>query len=82
MKELKPFLPQLIKFYYEDLGRLAGGSLHVALDDGNLDAEMIFHCQEFALKEGDSFGYFLATLMREFTEDELLEMYENGWRSK
>lgn len=82
MKDLKPFLPQLIKFYYEDLGRLAGGSLHIVLDDGNLGADMIYHCQEFAQKEGDSFGYFLATLMREFDTEELEKMYENGWYPK
>lgn len=75
-KKLKPMLNDFIKYYYEDLDNASGGHLHIALDDGNLEPDDLFSCQEFAQEEGDTFGYFLATLMREFETDELEEMYE------
>lgn len=76
----KPLLKQFIKFYYEDLENGAGGNLHIALDDGNLHDDDIYFCQEEAMKNGDSFGYFLATLMRSFKEEELEKMYfDNHW---
>lgn len=79
MENLKPHLNQFIKFYYEELGNYAGGRLHICLDDGNLEESHIYFCQEECLKNGDSFGYFLATLMRHFTTEELEALYDRGW---
>lgn len=81
MQRLKPMLCDLIAYYRDDLGHSAGGSLHIVLDDGNLEDGHIWHCQQFAKEEGDSFGYFLATLMRYFTEDELQVLYDNDWKA-
>ena len=36
MENFKPFIKELIKFYYEDLGNSAGGCYHIVLDDGNI----------------------------------------------
>lgn len=75
----KPLLSDLVEFYYEDLGNAAGGNLHIALDDGNLSDGNIWFCQEQCEKNKDTFGYFLATLLRYFSEDEREEMYKTGW---
>lgn len=79
MENLKLNLLYFIKYYREDLGNISGGSLHICLDDGNLSQTDLIYCQNFAKEEGDYFGYFLATLMLEFTEGELDKFYNNGW---
>lgn len=75
---LKPFLLDFICYYYTDLNNLTGGNLHAALDDGNLDDGYLWTCQESALNTGDTFGYFLATLLRHFNTNELELMYQNN----
>ncbi len=79
MKNLKPHICELVKYYYEDLDNPTGGYLHVVLDDGNVGDGVLYSCQQDCLSAGDTFGYFLATLLREFTEDERADMYEMGW---
>ena len=78
-EKFKPFLNDFIQYYYKDLGNGSGGYLHIATDDGNLSENNIWFCQELCEKEGDTFGHFIATLMRHFTESELEEMYEKDW---
>ena len=78
-EELKPFLNNFIQYYYIELGNRAGGNLHLALDEGSLDELTIWYCQKYAEKNNDDFGYFIATLMRYFTEDELEKMYNDNW---
>ena len=80
MNRLKPFLCDFISYYRDQLGNSAGGWLHIVLDDGNLEEGHIYACQQDAEKNGDSFGYFLATLLRYFTEQELQKLYDNDWR--
>lgn len=79
--KLKPLLPELIQYYREELDNPTGGNLHIVLEDGNVDESSIWFCQEETGKKADTFGYFLATLMRSFTEDELEKYYENNWNS-
>jgi hypothetical protein len=79
IEKFKPFLRDFIKFYYEDLENGAGGYLHIVLDDGNVGFNDIEFSLDLAEKNGDSFGVFLARLLKEFTENELDEMYENDW---
>lgn len=75
LKHLKPHLNTFIQFYYNCLGHMTGYSLHIALDDGNLDKEDIDFCHEAAIDNKDEFGVFLALLMKEFTEEELEHLY-------
>ena len=82
MEKYKLLIFDFIKFYYEELGNIAGGSLHIVLDDGNIEKVNIHWCYEHAKKQNDSFGVFLSLLLMEFTEDELEKMYENDWKSK
>ncbi|MGB5052684.1 MAG: hypothetical protein WBO46_27280 [Caldilineaceae bacterium] len=77
---MKPFACDLIHYYMDGLGNTAGGSLHIVLLDGNTDEGSVAFCQKYAIEAGDSFGYFLAILLRHFSEDALEEMYKRGWR--
>lgn len=79
MIRLKPMLCDFIAYYREVLGHSAGGYLHIVLDDGNLDAGHIRCCQEHAKQYGDSFCFFLASLMTYFTKKELTALYKKDW---
>jgi len=78
-EKFKPFLKELVDFYYNELGNVAGGSFHISLDDGNLSDDDIWLCQQEAKKNNDSFGVFLGLILREFTEEEREKMYEEDW---
>lgn len=79
MENLKPFLNQFVQFYYNDLGNVTGGHLHICLDDGNLSASDIWWCQQEAENAGDTFAIFLGQLMRHFSTQELEEHYKSYW---
>ena len=79
MEYLKPFIKQLIKYYYDELGNGTGGYLHIVLDDGNIEHANIIWCKNECEQNGDSFGVFLSDVLLEFSEDELYDMYEANW---
>lgn len=79
MDYLKPFIKQLIRYYYEVLENYTGGYLHIVLDDGNVEHANILSCKEECELNNDSFGVFLADVLLEFTEEELFSLYESGW---
>jgi len=79
MENIKPFIKDLIKFYYEDLGNSTGGYFHIVLDDGNIEDKDIWFCQEQAEKNNDTFGIFLGQVLRMFTEPEREKMYNDNW---
>jgi len=78
-ESMKPFVYDHIWYYREILNNPTGGSLHVVLDDGNTGHGSVHFCQIYAEDHDDTFGVFLARLLREFTEEKLSEMYQNGW---
>ena len=77
--KFKPLLCDLIRYYYNEIGHGAGGYLHIATDDGNLHEGNISFCQDLCKEHSDDFGFFIATLMRYFTEEELEKMYDSDW---
>jgi len=79
MEQYKPFIKDLIKFYYEDLGNSSGGYFHIVLDDGNIEDGHVWFCQEEAEKYNDTFGIFLGQVLRMFTEYEREKMYNDNW---
>lgn len=79
MEQFKPFIKDLIKFYYEDLGNSSGGYYHIVLDDGNNQDGDVWFCQEESEKHNDTFGIFLGRVLRMFTEEEREKMYEEDW---
>ena len=78
-EKMKPFLNDFIQYYYDDLQNTTGGYLHNVLDDGNLSEKEIWYCQYQCEFYKDTFGHFIATLMRHFTEDELENLYKDHW---
>ena len=58
----------LIKQYYEI--ERAGGSLHIVLDDLNLETENVEFCLSLAKLKKDYWGEVIASLLLEFTEEE------------
>jgi len=77
--KMMPRVYDFIYFYTQFWFGGTGGFLHIVLDDGNVDDESVWYCQEQASLQNDTFGYFLATLLRFFTEDEREVMYADGW---
>ena len=82
LSHLKPFIFDFITYYYEELENRTGGSLHIVLDDGNVEHSNIFYCREYALKNEDSFGVFLCDILRLFSEKELEDMYSTSWGAR
>ena len=80
MKQFKPFINDLIQYYYisvPDYG--CGGSLHVVLDDGNIEHANINWCKDKCEEDNDALGMLIADILLEFTEEELQEMYDKNW---
>lgn len=76
IEKFKPFLTDLIYYYYYDLDNGAGGNLHIVLDDGNVDPGDIELCREQCKEKSDGFGLFLCDLLDCFTSEELEKLYE------
>lgn len=58
-----PTLREMIRQYYELPGNGAGGSLHVVLDDGNIDSQSIQYCRAIAADRGDWRALIIADLL-------------------
>lgn len=64
--ENKPTVPEvlpIVKAYYAKPGNGVGGSLHIVLDDGNIDTKSVEFCKEYARQNNDSDGIALAELL-------------------
>jgi hypothetical protein len=62
----KPTIPEVIdRFaaYYRRPGNGAWGSLHVVLDDGNVEDQFVRFCINVALEEGDIEGAALGEIL-------------------
>ena len=59
----KPTIPEVLPFikdYYSKDGNGVGGSLHIVLDDGNIDDDSVKYCLGCAKKRGDIDGVKIA----------------------
>lgn len=54
----------------------SGGELHVALDDGNLDASDVLWCLNQAQSVGDKEAVAIAKMLLDMSVDERYELYE------
>ena len=52
-----------VRDYYELPGNAAGGSLHIVLEDGNVDEPLVAHCIQYAAKRGDKAGVALGNIL-------------------
>jgi hypothetical protein len=62
----KPTVPEvegLVRDYYRMPGNAAGGSLHVVLDDHNVEDSSVEFCVEYARSEKDHCGEWLAAVL-------------------
>lgn len=60
----KPTIPDVLKLLKPYIAKnLAGGSLHIVLDDKNLDESSIEFCAEYAKTNQDSEGQQLAEML-------------------
>lgn len=74
------FMKGLIGAYYALDGNITGGSLHIVLDDGNLETEHVEWCVRWAAEKNDPDGVFLARLLLKFTDAERAQMLGiDGW---
>lgn len=64
------FMRGIIEAFYQQPGNGAGGSLHIVLDDLNVEDSHVDWCREYAAKNGDHDGVFLAELLLQYTDDE------------
>ena len=63
------------EFYGHD-GNGAGGSLHIVLDDGNVEDHSVQFCREYAGKEGDALGAAMADLLMRLSPAMRYRVYE------
>lgn len=57
----------------------SGGSLHIALDDGNMETDHVQFCLDYAMKERDRAGVKLARTLLELSLEQREELYERLW---
>lgn len=65
-RRLKPAMPDVVRLfalYYGKPENDAWGSLHVVLDDRNVDDDSVRHCLRWATENGDADGVVLAQLL-------------------
>lgn len=75
----KPTVPEvmpLIEAYYAKSGNGVGGSLHIVLEDGNVEDHHVRWCLECAEKHGDTDGVELAKLLLAMSKTQRLKL---GW---
>lgn len=73
--ENKPSIPDVIdrfRKYHER--ELAWGSLHVVLDDGNVDNDFVQHCIDYADKNGDVEGRALGEILIKMSRTQRLKI--------
>lgn len=66
MTDSKPAVPEVLPLVhaYRDLpGNAVGGSLHIVLDDGNVDDASVAWCRDYARENGDRPGVELAEIL-------------------
>jgi len=60
----------LVLAYYAKPGNLAGGSLHLVLDDGNVDDDSVQYCLHHARAAGDVDGVALASTLAKMSRSQ------------
>lgn len=79
----KPTIPQvapLIEAYYNLPGNEMGGSLHIVLDDANVERHFSEWCREYALKKGDWVGAALANILVRMSTTQRKKLAMGGWQ--
>lgn len=64
---------ELIRPYYRL--KPLGGSLHICLDDGNMENDHVDFCLNWARQNADSMGEAIALFLQSMSADERDELY-------
>ncbi len=70
-------LIECCKAYYEVDENSVGGSLHIVLDDGNLETANILHCIDDAYRNNDLAGVILGKLLLSVSYKQRCELYKH-----
>ena len=80
----KPTVPEvllLVQKYYAKPGNLAGGYLHLVLDDGNIDDDYVEFCLKYAGENHDADGVELARLLLQMSLAQREKLYKSAMYS-
>lgn len=61
-----PEILPLLKDYYPN--HRSGGSLHIVLEDGNVDNKHVEYCKQYAIERGDADGARIADILLTMTK--------------
>lgn len=73
----KPTVPEVLPIaqaYYAKPGNCVGGSLHVVLDDDNVEDSHVEFCRTVAVEAGDEDGIRLADLLLRMSKTQRLKL--------
>ena len=79
----KPTIPEVVplcKAYYAKEGNSVGGSLHIVLEDGNVENHWVQSCREWAVEAGDDDGVALADILLKMSKTQRMKLYMGHWR--
>jgi hypothetical protein len=65
----------LVREFYGLPGNGVGGSLHIVLDDGNVEDGSVRFCRDYALEHGDAIGYALANVLLRMSKTQRHKLY-------
>lgn len=74
----KPTVPEvlpIVKAYYAKPNNGVGGSLHIVLDDGNIETSSVKFCREYARQNNDLDGVALAELLLKMSYTQRKKLY-------
>lgn len=74
----KPTIPEvlpLVRAYYAKPNNGVGGSLHLVLDDGNIETYWVEYCKQYALENNDPDGVALAELLLKMSYTQRKKLY-------
>ena len=70
------FMRAIVHAFYELEGNIVGGSLHIVIEDYNIEDSHIMWCRNYALEKQDMDGVLMCDLLLLFTEDEREKILE------
>jgi len=74
---MKPTIPEvtpLVKDYYRKEGNGVGGSLHIVLEDANVNDSDVLFCLQWAKDNNDTDGVRLAELLLQMSKTQRLKI--------
>lgn len=73
-------LTERIDEYYAKPGNSSGGSLHIVLDDGNVEGRNVLFCYNEARVRGDHDGMLLAEALLDYDYIERMDIIAGRYR--